>query len=110
MTYSELQIWIIILAIGIGTLALRFSFLGIVGKRALPEWALRHLRYTPVAVIPGLMAPAVVFPPATEGETDPVRLAIVALTVAVGIWTRNAVLAMIAGGAGLVAMAMLRGF
>lgn len=101
MSYSDLQIWAIILIIGIGTLALRFSFLGMVGKRPLPDWALRYLRYTPVAVIPGLMAPAVVFPPATGGETDPARLAVVALTLAVGAWSRNAILAMLSGGLAL---------
>lgn len=107
MIYSDAQIWAIIVIIGIGTWALRFSFLGLIGNRALPDWMLRHLRYTPVAVIPGLMAPAVVFPPETGGETDPLRLGVVALTVAVGIWTRNAVLAMLAGGTVFAAITLL---
>ncbi len=108
MSYSALQIWAIILVTGIGTWAIRFSFLGLIGRRPLPDWALRHLRYTPVAVIPGLMAPLVVFPPETDGETDPARLAVVALTVAVGVWTRNAVLAMIVGGLALMLVTMAR--
>ena len=75
MSYSDLTIWCIILALGIGTYLIRFSFLGLVGSRKMPEWVLRHLRYTPVAVLPGLVAPLVLWPAATNGETDPARLA-----------------------------------
>ena len=38
--------WATIVALGIGTFLIRFSFLGIIGDRQLPEWVLRHLRYT----------------------------------------------------------------
>jgi branched-subunit amino acid transport protein len=74
MDYSTAQIWAIILALALGTFALRYSFLGLIGRRRLPEWALRHLRYTPVAVLPGLIAPLVLFPAATDGQPDPARL------------------------------------
>ena len=75
MTYSDAQIWTIIVLLGVGTFLIRFSFLGLIGSRKLPEWALRHLRYTPVAVLPGLVAPLVLFPAATDGNPDPARLA-----------------------------------
>lgn len=39
--------------------------LAVIGSRPLPEWALRLLRHEPVAVIPGLTAPLVVWPAAT---------------------------------------------
>ena len=58
---SDLSIWTVIIFLGIGTFLIRFSFLGIIGGRRLPEWALRHLRYVPVAVLPGLIAPMVVW-------------------------------------------------
>lgn len=92
------QLWIVILGLGVGSFALRFSFLGIIGKRPLPEWVLRHLRYTAVAVLPGLIAPLVLWPAATGGELDPARLTAAAVTLLVGITTRN-VLAAIFGGA-----------
>ncbi len=92
------QLWIVILGLGAGSFALRFSFLGIIGKRPLPEWVLRHLRYTAVAVLPGLIAPLVLWPAATGGEPDPARLTAAAVTLLVGITTRN-VLAAIFGGA-----------
>ena len=65
------DIWLTILFLGVGTYAIRLSFIGLVGQRDLPEWALRHLRYVPVAVMPGLVAPLVVWPGATGGEIDP---------------------------------------
>ena len=49
--YSKPEIWLIIVVMGIGTFFLRYSFLGLIGNRPLPEWALRYLRYTAVAVL-----------------------------------------------------------
>jgi len=59
---SDATIWTIIVAVGIGTFLLRFSFLGVLGAARLPDWVLRHLRYTAVAVLPGLVAPLVLWP------------------------------------------------
>ena len=109
MSYGSVEIWAIILLIGIGTLALRYSFLGLIGRRALPEWVLRHLRYTPVAVIPGLMAPLVFFPPVTDGETDPGRLAVAAATLAAGVLTRNPLWAIAGGVAALTVLGLANG-
>lgn len=91
------DIWIVIAATSIGTYLIRFSFLGIIGNRPLPDWALRHLRYAPVAVIPGLIAPLVLWPAATGGETDPARLLAALATLIVGIWTRSMLPAIAAG-------------
>ena len=91
------QIWLIALALGVGTFALRFSFLGLIGARRLPGWLESALRYTPVAVLPGLVAPAILFPAATAGQIDPMRLAVAAVTLAVGLWTRSALHAILAG-------------
>lgn len=109
MTYTTLQIWLIILGLGLGTFLLRFSFLGAIGRRPMPEWALRHLRYTAVAIIPGLMAPQVFFPAATGGQTDPARLIAAGITLAVGLWTRSLLWAMLAGAASLTAGLLLLG-
>ena len=109
MDYSQAQIWAIILGLGVGTLALRFSFLGLIGRRQLPEWVLRHLRYTPVALIPGLIAPQILFPPANEGVTDPLRLAAAAVTLAVGYKTRSVLWAIMAGFTTLIALMALAG-
>lgn len=36
MTYSDSTIWILIVAMGIGTFLIRFSFLGLIGDRKMP--------------------------------------------------------------------------
>lgn len=56
MTLTDAEIWTIIILVAIGTYLIRFSFIGLIGDREFPQWVLRHLRYTPVAVLPGLVA------------------------------------------------------
>lgn len=94
---SDGQVWLIIIVLGLGTFLIRFSFLGLMGQRELPPWALRHLRYTAVAMLPALIAPLVVWPDATGGTLDPVRLAAAAITLATGYWTKNGIWAILVG-------------
>ncbi len=98
MSYSTAEIWFIVIVLGLGTFLLRFSFLGVIGRRQLPGWVLRHLRYTAVAVLPALVAPLVLWPQAAGGEPNPPRLLAAAVTLGVGYFSRN-VLAAIGGGA-----------
>lgn len=98
MTYSTAEIWTIIIVMGVGTFLIRFSFLGLIGERPMPAFVLRLLRYTPVAVLPGMVAPLVLWPAATDGQFDPVRVLAAFATVFIGVWTRN-VLWSILGGA-----------
>jgi branched-subunit amino acid transport protein len=101
------ELWLIIVALGAGSFGLRFVFLGLVGERAMPDWVLRHLRYTAVAVIPALVAPLVLWPRATGGEPDATRLAAAAATFAVGYLTKNVFAAMGVGATVLVTLSML---
>ncbi|MFT3690438.1 AzlD domain-containing protein [Paenirhodobacter sp.] len=95
--YGAPVIWLIIVVLGIGTFALRYSFLGLVGKRRLPEWTMRYLRYTAVAVLPGLVAPLVLWPQATGGHPDPARLLAATATVLGGLASRNTLVAILSG-------------
>ncbi|MEZ5720574.1 MAG: AzlD domain-containing protein [Paracoccaceae bacterium] len=104
MIAAGTQVWPVILGLAVGTFLIRFSFLGLVGDRPLPEWLLRLLRYTPVAVIPGLVAPLVLFPQATGGTPDTARLTAAAVTVAVGLLARNTLYAIAAGAVALYGM------
>ncbi|MFV0246090.1 MAG: AzlD domain-containing protein [Qingshengfaniella sp.] len=108
MTQPPHVIWLVITALGIGTFLIRFSFLGLIGNRPLPGWILRWLRYTPVAVMPGLVAPLVLWPAATGGVPDPARLAAATVTLGVGIWTRNVLWAVPAGLVTLYALIWLQ--
>ena len=103
MELSDATIWTIIVLLGLGTFLIRFSFLGLIGDRPLPRWLLRMLRYTPVAVLPGLVAPMVLWPAATGGQTDPARMLAALATLAVGVVTRNLLAAICAGAATLFA-------
>ena len=100
---------IAILIIGIGTYLERLSFIGIIGSRDLPEWALLPLRYVAPAVFAALVAPAVLLVdgelavlPATNPRTLAMMLALlvawrtksVAATIVVGmaaLWLLQAV-------------------
>ena len=97
MNYSTVQIWLIIILLGAGTYAIRFSFLGLIGGRKMPDWVLRHLRYTPVAVIPGLVAPLAVWPEATGGEAHPAYIVAALATLVVASWTKNMLWGIFAG-------------
>ena len=106
---TSAYIWGIVFALGIGTYLIRFSFLGLIGSKNLPEWVLRHLRYTAVAVLPGLVAPLVLWPAATGGQIDPARLCAALVTFGVGILTRNVIAAIVLGAATLFGMIWLTG-
>ncbi len=109
MTYSVAQIWIVIAILGVATFLIRFSFLGLIGDRNLPTLVMRLLRYTPVAVLPGMVAPLVLWPAANEGVFDPARglAAIAALGAAYKM--RNPLWGMIAGGVVLYAGLIVTG-
>lgn len=107
MTLGTVDIWLIILGLGAGSYLLRLSFLGIVGSRDLPEWLLRHLRYTAVAVMPGMITPMILFPAATGGQFDLVRMGAAFATIAISLWTRNATLTIFGGAATLFALHFL---
>ena len=101
MTYSTGEIWTIILLLGLGTYLIRLSFLGLIGNRPMPPLVLKLLRYTPVAVLPGMVAPLVLWPAATGGEPDLAR-GIAALTAfGIGLATRSTIGAMVGGAAAL---------
>lgn len=104
MIVDQATYWIVVPLLGMGTYLIRFSFLGMLGNRPLPPLMTRALRYTAVAILPGLVAPAVLWPAATGGATDAPRLAAALVTLAVGIMTRSVIGAILAGGATLYAL------
>jgi len=106
---DRVELWFVIAALGLGSFGLRFVFLGIVGGRAMPDWLLRHLRYTAVAVLPALVAPLVVWPAATGGEVDPARLTAAIAAVIVGLATGRTFAAILCGFGALYAMIWVLG-
>ena len=100
---DRLDLWVVIIGLGLGSFGLRFVFLGLVGDRPLPAWLSRHLRYTAVAVMPAIVTPLVIWPNATDGQTDPARLLAAAVTLGVGYVTKNVILAILTGAVTLEA-------
>lgn len=90
--------WLLTLGLGIGTYLIRFSFLGLLGGRTLPDWALVHLKYVGVAIFPAMITPLVLWPAATDGQLDPARLIAAAAAFAIGM--RFSVLGAIIAGMG----------
>ena len=89
----------IIFAIGVGTYLIRLSFIGIVGDRVMPNWALVPLRYVAPAVLAALIAPAVLL---NDGALDlsPASnpRAIAALVALLLAWKTRSVPVVIAAG------------
>lgn len=104
---SDLKIWAVIIALAVGTYLIRWSFLGALGNKELPSPIMRMLRYTPVAVLPALVAPLVVWPAATQGALDPARMAAAVVTVVLGLVTKNVLLSIFGGIATLAALLYL---
>lgn len=62
---SAALLWLLFLAIGLGTFSLRFSFIYLFGKITMPEWLRRALKYVPPAVLAALVFPALTHPAGT---------------------------------------------
>ena len=58
---SKNMLWLLILAGGVGTFLIRYSFVGILGRTGVPEWGVRLLRFVPPAALAALVVPAVLY-------------------------------------------------
>jgi branched-subunit amino acid transport protein len=65
-TFDARLIWIIVSAVALGTLLLRWSFIGLMAGR-VPVTVQRVLRFVPAAVLAALTIPALLRP---EGSPD----------------------------------------
>ncbi len=109
MITDKPTLWIVIAGLAVGTYLIRFSFLGLLGGRDLPDWVLLHLRYVAVAVMPGLIAPLVVWPAATGGSPDTTRLGAALFAFLIGILTRSVVGAVFGGLVALYGLQVILG-
>ena len=94
---------LIILVIGVGTYLLRLSFIGILGDRTVPDWAMVPLRFVAPAVLAALVAPAVLL---RDGVVDPSPVtnprALAALVALLIAWKTKNVTAVIVAGMAVV--------
>jgi branched-subunit amino acid transport protein len=90
---------------GLLTFAMRFSFIYLLGRAALPETLRRMLRFVPAAVLSALIAPELLL---HAGKLDlslgNTRLIAGLLAVLVAWWTKNTLITILVGMALLVAL------
>ncbi|GAK60277.1 branched-chain amino acid transport [Candidatus Vecturithrix granuli] len=100
MPISDSIFWLIVLVLTIGNYLFRLSFIAIFGQRAIPPLLDRLLRFVPVAVLPALIVPALVFQKGIlyVGLENP-RL-IAGLLAAIVAWETENMLATIGVGMG----------
>ncbi|OQY79613.1 MAG: branched-chain amino acid ABC transporter permease [Chloroflexi bacterium UTCFX4] len=56
---SSLNLWLTIIACGIVTFLIRFSFIAIHGRVTMPEWFTRALMFVPIAVLSAITLPEI---------------------------------------------------
>ena len=99
---SDLALWGVFLAVGVGTFIMRLSFIELHGRWRIPMLLSRALVYVPASVLAALVLPAVVYPAGQGGfavDNPQIPAAILAAWVA---WkTRSTVLTLVAGMAAL---------
>ncbi|MFJ4374211.1 AzlD domain-containing protein [Pseudomonas japonica] len=105
---SDVALWGLFLLIGLGTFALRLSFIELYGNLRVPPLVTRALAYVPASVLAALVLPAVVYP---QGHGDFVigNPQIPAALIAAGVaWkTRNTVLTLAVGMGALWGLQLL---
>ena len=101
------RVWLTIGLAGIGTYAMRASFLAFAHRLAtVPPWAQRLLRQIPPAALASIVVPALVRPGGELGIWQP-RLAAGLLAGLVAWRTRNVALTLVVGMAALMLLERL---
>lgn len=97
-----MSLWLVMIAGGLLTLAIRLSFILAEGKVALPDWFRSMLPFVPVATLTAIVAPELARPGgAWDVSLGNPRLVAGAVAIAIAAVTRN-VLLTIAAGFGLL--------
>ncbi len=93
-----MNLWLTMIAIGMATFAIRFSFIFLFGKIEIPDTVRRALRFVPPAVLTAIIAPELLMP----GEAFDLSLGnerlIAGLLAALVAWkTKNIILTILVG-------------
>ena len=103
-----MNLWIVILIAGLLTVAIRASLIFLFGKIEMPAWLQRCLKYVPPAVLSALILPEIFV---REGvlNLSPLNPRLIsALLAGLVAWrTKNVVLTLLAGMAGLIIVQLI---
>ena len=80
---GALNVWIVILAVGALNYLSRLSFIAAFGRRSMPAWLARSLKFVPAAMLTALVLPMIVAAPTATALAwaNPKALAAIAATV-----------------------------
>lgn len=97
-----MNLWLAMLAAGLATFLIRYSFIGAAGRLAAPQWFRRMLRFVPIAALTALIWPDLLLEAGGMhfGLANP-RLIAGLLAAGVAWTTRNIFLTI---GAGMLAL------
>lgn len=101
MTY-QVRFWMLVLALGVGTWAMRSVPILLHGRVRQPAWLERLLRHVPVAALTAMVVPSALYIHSSTVYTlAPARIVAGAVALAVAIRTRNVVITLVVGMAAL---------
>jgi len=111
---GALKVWVVILAVGALNYASRLSFIAVFGRRSMPAWLARALKFVPAAMLTALVLPMIVAAPAAAPAAaalawaNPKALAAIVATV-VAFHTRSTLKTLAAGMLALWSLQWLLG-
>ncbi|MDZ7828749.1 MAG: AzlD domain-containing protein [Halofilum sp. (in: g-proteobacteria)] len=107
---SPTTIWLTVLGVGLGTYALRLSFIVLWQRLRIPPVVHQALGYVPTAVLAALVLPALVRPEGVvDISPDNLRLLAGVLAAAVAWFSRNVLLTLATGMGALWVLEWLQG-
>jgi len=105
-----MTLWLVMIAAGLLTYLTRLSFIYLYGKIKVPGLLQRSLRFVPPAVLSAILLPELFY---SGGDFDLSvgndRLLAGLAAIAVGAWTKNTLVTILAGFAALLGLRLLRG-
>ena len=86
----QLEIWLLIFAVGAITYAARMSFIAFFARREMPAWLAEALKHVPVAMVTAIIVPSIVFvsPGVLQLDAGNAKL-VAALAAGVVAWWRQ---------------------
>lgn len=104
-----MSLWLTMIAIGITTFVIRFSFIYLFGRMEIPELARRALRFVPPAVLSAIIFPELLIPGGVfDISLGNGRLLAGVLAALVAWRTKNVVLTILVGMVALYLLNVLR--
>ena len=95
---DNLTLWLTLLAMGAATFGIRIALIALFGRIEMPGLLRRALRYVPSAVLPAIIAPALLLPNgALDVSAGNARLLAGLAAIVVAWWSRNILLTLAVG-------------